>query len=108
MDPNNGLNGSLWSDSYKFIYAANSILEGLNSSSLISSAVNQQLTGEAKFIRAFCHFYLVNLFGDVPLILNTDYRVNAAVSRTPKAEVRRRPWGRLAPRGPESRSPGSW
>jgi starch-binding outer membrane protein, SusD/RagB family len=43
--------------------------------------------GEALFLRAFIHFYLVNLFGDVPLIKTSDYRTNTNVSRTPVAQV---------------------
>ncbi len=40
------------------------------------------MTGEAKFIRAFCYFYLVNLFGDVPLITSTEYKINMSSSRS--------------------------
>jgi hypothetical protein len=42
------------------------------------------LLGEAYFMRAFFHFYLVNLFGDVPLMTTSDWRVNAVMHRTPK------------------------
>jgi hypothetical protein len=72
---------NFWTAAYSYIYHANAVLEGLNHSP-VSDAVKAQLTGEAKVIRAFCYFYLVNLFGDVPLILSTDYRVNAAMPRT--------------------------
>src|SRR6202035_135276 len=51
------------------------------------AAVKQQLTGEAKFIRAFCYFYLTNLFGDVPLILSSCYTGNALASRTARQLV---------------------
>jgi hypothetical protein len=44
--------------------------------------VRNQLTGEAKFMRAFFHFYLVNLFGPVPLVTSPDYKVNATISRS--------------------------
>jgi hypothetical protein len=43
--------------------------------------------GEALFIRALLHFYLVNIFGDVPYITQTDYKKNSTVSRTPTPEV---------------------
>jgi hypothetical protein len=45
------------------------------------------LSGEAKFVRAFCYFHLVNLFGDVPLVTSTDYRENARKGRTKKEDV---------------------
>ena len=48
-----------------------------------------QLTGEAKFMRAFCYFYLVNAFGDVPLITSTNYLVNETMPRAPAMEVYR-------------------
>lgn len=77
----------LWTDLYKYIYPANAALEGLSKSTTLSDSVKKQLTGEAKFIRAFCYFYLVNLWGDVPLVLSTDFHVNQQASRTASATV---------------------
>ncbi len=81
--------GRLWSSPYESIFQANSILEGLSQSSGVTPSLNLQLQGEAKFIRAFAHFYLVNLFGDVPLALTTDYRINASMPRTSTSLVYR-------------------
>ena len=78
---------NLWNEGYKLIYYANAVLEGLNSSTAISDSNRTQLIGEAKFIRAFCHFYLVNLFGDIPLITTTNYQLNAIAVRTPAHNV---------------------
>lgn len=78
---------SFWVFPYETIYATNAILEGLEVSSLVSTSVKNQLKGEAKFIRAFTYFHLVNLFGDVPLILTTDYRVNTLAPRANKQTV---------------------
>lgn len=72
----------LWSSMYEPIYQANAILESLSKSTGLTQATRNQLRGESLFIRAFCHFYLVNLFGDVPLVLTTDYEVNSKVART--------------------------
>jgi hypothetical protein len=71
-----------WGNAYQYIYGANSVIEGLSNNNKVTLSVKQQLTGEAKFIRAFCYFYLANLFGDVPLILSTDYVQNAVAHRT--------------------------
>lgn len=79
--------GNSWSGYYSIIYNVNALIEGLTSSSGLTAAVKQQLLGEAKFMRAFFYFYLVNLYGDVPLIIQTDYRINAILNRTPKDEV---------------------
>ena len=77
----------LFGEPYKFIFYANSVLEGLTKSSGVTTSTKAQLEGEAKFVRAFCYFYLINLFGDVPLINSTDFRVNSTASRSSVAQV---------------------
>lgn len=74
---------NLYGSSYSVIYVANAVLEGLAKSQGITPAVKTQLEGEALFIRAFCYFYLTNLFGAVPLNLSTDYRINQIAYRSP-------------------------
>lgn len=78
---------STWSTCYNIIYSANLIIEGLENSTGVSDAVHEQLSGEALFVRAFIHFYLVNWFGDIPYINTTNYEINAKVSRLPVSEV---------------------
>jgi hypothetical protein len=78
---------ALWNSSYNQIYACNAVLEGLEHSIAIAEADKNQLMGEAMFVRALVHFYLVNMFGDVPYINTTDYRANRMVSRMPTEEV---------------------
>lgn len=65
----------LWSSSYSQIYAANALIEGL-SNSIIDNQSKNQILGEALFIRAYLHFQLANLFGDIPYITTTDYNLN--------------------------------
>jgi hypothetical protein len=84
---NNDVLGVFWREAYRYINNANAVLEGLSKSTGISSAMKNQLAGEAKFIRAFCHFYLVNLFDDVPYLTSTDYRMNAKAVRIPTAQI---------------------
>ena len=76
-----------WANMYNYIYDANAVIEGLQNNGNIPQAVAQQLTGEAKFIRAFWHFYLTNEYGDVPLVTTTSYTVNISAKRTPQADV---------------------
>jgi hypothetical protein len=78
---------SIWSTSYSAIYNANALIEYLASSKNISVRFQNQAVAEARFMRAFCYFYLVNTFGDVPLILTTDVSKNSVMSRTPAADV---------------------
>jgi starch-binding outer membrane protein, SusD/RagB family len=76
-----------WGELYSNIYKANAAVEGIAASTGVTMEFKNQLTGEAKFIRAFCYFYLVNLFGDVPLITAADYRLNTTKTRTPVQQV---------------------
>lgn len=80
-------NAPFWSGLYDYIYRVNAAMEGITSSNSLTSSVKSQLLGEAKFIRAFCYFYLVNFFSDVPIVTTTDYRANAGVSRKAVDEV---------------------
>lgn len=73
-----------WAAIYSNIYNVNAAIEGLSNSTTLTPSVKQQLLGEAKFLRAFFYFYLVNLFGDVPLITTTNYKVDALAARTSK------------------------
>jgi starch-binding outer membrane protein, SusD/RagB family len=81
------LTNFIWPNLYSIIYGANSILEGLNLSSNVNENLKAQLIGEAKVIRALCYFYLVNCFGDVPLITNTDVRISSIASRSSITDV---------------------
>lgn len=85
--PDNFRNFNLWSSAYNLIYMTNALLEGVANSSSLSEPVKTALEGEAKFIRAFSYFYLVNLYGDVPLILTTDYRQNALAERNTEDKI---------------------
>ena len=76
-----------WSPAYTLMYQANSIIAGVNASTGIPAATKAEFTGEALFFRAFLNFYLVNLFGPVPIITSTDYKINAAMARSPTAQV---------------------
>jgi hypothetical protein len=72
----------LWNFMYTIIYQANAVLEGIHQSSTLSPSIAQQLEGEALFMRGFTYFYLVNLFGEVPLTVETDYQKNQSLPRS--------------------------
>jgi len=84
---NSTINSKFWSNAYKYIYQANAVLEGLKNSATITDSVKNQLRGEMLFSRALNYFYLVNLFGDVPLISSTDYTINGSIPRTSTVKV---------------------
>ena len=71
-----------WDKRYKGIFRANAAIATMDNVSNWSSAtVKSQLLGEAYFLRAFYYFNLVQVFGQVPLVLTTE------ASNEPKAEV---------------------
>jgi hypothetical protein len=77
----NNIIKQIWANAYQYIYAANTIMENLAHPSGVSLKTRQELIGEAKFIRAFCNFYLVNLWGKVPLVVSSSYNMNDTLSR---------------------------
>lgn len=87
IQPNNSSLKSMWSTAYNYIFNANALLEGASNSSSLEQDFKDQLRGEALFIRAFCHFYMAALFGDVPIITSTDYDVNRLAPRSATSEV---------------------
>lgn len=80
-------NHNIWASAYNIIYQTNSLLNGLENSHHLNNNKKEILASKAKFIRAFANFYLVNLYGDIPLVLSTDYRVNSVISRSDKNDV---------------------
>jgi hypothetical protein len=76
-----------WNTCYDLIFRINSIIVGVQSSTGISASAKNQLIGQAKFLRAYVYFYLVNEYGGVPLVLSTDYKVNTSLPRSDAAKV---------------------
>lgn len=76
-----------WTQFYNYIYKCNAAIDGLTSSSTLTPAVKLQLLGEAKFLRAFLYFYLLNLYGDIPLAISTDWQTNSNLTRVNKNEA---------------------
>jgi hypothetical protein len=74
-----------WTNWYGQLYSLNLAVEGLKSASGLS--YQNQWLGEAYFLRGLLYFYLTNLYGDVPLVLGTDYLANNQLARSPQADV---------------------
>lgn len=84
---NNSIITSFWTNAYSNIYRINACIEGLSASPTITDSLKTQLTGEMKVVRAVYYFYMVNLFGEVPLVTSTDYRINEKMGRTPASVI---------------------
>lgn len=72
---------TFWSDVYYLVYQINAVIEGVSGSSGISESAKNQFVGEAKFLRSYIYFYLVNIFGEVPLVSSTDYKLNSLAAK---------------------------
>jgi hypothetical protein len=77
----------IWQSAYSYISSTNDVIKGLTNSTGVTASTKSELIGEAKFVRAFCYFYLANLFSDVPLITSTNYQINEVADRMPVAQV---------------------
>lgn len=87
VQPGSSVTSGYWNSTYNQIYAVNSLIEGVKNSKSLSLEDKNELLGEALFIRGLLHFYMVNLFGDVPYIKTTDYYKNSNVGKTSVSAV---------------------
>ncbi len=77
----------LWTQLYTGISRANVVLANINKANMDSTKRNV-MKGEALFLRAFYYYWLVNNWGDVPLITELPKNVvDNDIARTPANEV---------------------
>ena len=86
----NGYLGSMWNSSYTAISRCNNIISRLETAEINEQKKNQY-KGEALFVRAYCYFNLVRIFGALPIVEN-EFRSPGEVasydmSRKPESEV---------------------
>jgi hypothetical protein len=67
-DANNGIISNYWSFAYEAIARANNVIANVPAVNM-DEVTKNRIIGEAKFIRAYTYFNLVNVFGKVPLKL---------------------------------------
>jgi hypothetical protein len=84
----NGLINEFWQQAYTYIMQANACIQGLQASTTLTASTKNEFIGEATFLRAYCYFYLTNLFGDVPLVTSaTNWAQTEKASRTPQSQI---------------------
>lgn len=76
-----------WNDSYHQIYCVNAVIEGCQNSVALSEEDKDRFMGEAYFIRGLVHFYLLNLYGNIPYITTTNYQQNRLAKPMSNAEI---------------------
>jgi hypothetical protein len=88
---------STWNTMYTGIYRANLVIENVPDIESMSADRREQIVGEAKFLRAYFHFYALKMYGlgddrandgpGVPLITEPLPASQADVPRSPETEV---------------------
>ncbi len=80
----NGFINTFWQSTYETIARANNAITYI-SPMTFDAALRNRLVGEAKFLRAYAYFNLVNVYGKVPLKLEpqlTSATINVGLSET--------------------------
>jgi hypothetical protein len=85
--PSTAIAGAPWPQEYAHIRGCNIAINGLTNSTKINEDVKRQLLGEARFLRAFGFFNLLNFYGGVPLTLSVNALENASLPRASAEEV---------------------
>jgi len=73
-EPTNSYVATVWQNLYEIVTRANDVVDKVGE----ASALRKRLQGEARFLRAYAYFYLVQLWGEVPLVLHNIDGINAA------------------------------
>lgn len=83
-----GIFESTWNHLYSGISKANNLLQNMDrAQDEVSSDFYTRIQAEARFLRAFFYHFLVELYGDVPLLTEIPTIEEAEIGRTQKSEV---------------------
>jgi starch-binding outer membrane protein, SusD/RagB family len=77
---------NIWSTCYKTINVCNTVIQSAENIKMDEKR-KARAVAEAKFIRALAYYWLVQQFGDIPLMLTPTQGVITEATRSPKAEV---------------------
>jgi hypothetical protein len=84
--PSNGPVESQWGQLYEGIYRCNQILARVPTINM-DAAIKARILGEARFLRALNYFYLVNIYGPVPLLLEPKNADELQITQSPVATI---------------------
>ncbi|QEC78896.1 RagB/SusD family nutrient uptake outer membrane protein [Mucilaginibacter ginsenosidivorax] len=83
----NGNSFAIWSGCYKAIQGANNIINNYQITQG-DQAIIKQILGEAYFLRAFNYYWLVRLWGNIPLLTSEQYSASLLkIKSSPPADV---------------------
>ena len=72
----------IWQDIYNTVIQANNIIEKYEKGELEHNS--NGFVGEAYFVRAYCYYRLVRIFGQAPLVTNIDVSYTLSISKPEK------------------------
>lgn len=89
---NSNSNSELWNSFYKMIVNANNIIDIIDKYTPKNDAESREVNayrGEASFLRALAYFYLVRIYGDIPMVVNSfkDPLLAFGIGRTPVNDI---------------------
>lgn len=89
LNANDSIIGETYAGLYKCIWYVNGITSSLFNpvSKNITQQTENQVLAECFFLRAFCYFYLVNMYGDVAMVTSEDYKQNYGKRRSPARQI---------------------
>jgi len=86
---NNGVVATLWANYYEGITRCNFAIKNIDEmgANIIGDDLKDRLIGEARFLRAYYYFMLVNIYGDVPVILEPKLANELQIAPSTVSEV---------------------
>jgi starch-binding outer membrane protein, SusD/RagB family len=82
----NGNLETVWTVYYEGVSRANKLLDNIDGIAMDATR-RDQIKAEAKFLRAYFYYWLVNIYGDIPVHLTTPTAEEMQKAKTPAAEV---------------------
>lgn len=86
FNSSNEFSGNIWNNSYIYINTCNGLIDFGANITGISDAVKKEKIAEAKFLRAFYYFNMVQLFGGVTLNIHYSASPGTAAARASLAD----------------------
>src|ERR1044072_5652954 len=87
-DPSNGRVTDTWGYYYTTIRRCNNLTGNIGKVPALDSALKRRITAQARFIRAYAYFELLNWYGDVPFFTNViSMDESRTINRTAKNQV---------------------
>lgn len=87
LNPQLDLLYQFWENYYKGISRTNAVLKTIPNVSEMSERLKKTRMAELRFLRGLFYFYLVQTFGDIPLIEDANYEIKTDFKRVPVADI---------------------